>query len=296
MDNAVVSTGISLRNILFATDFSSCSDGALSYALGLCQRYGSTLYTVHVVREELSDGQPPIPFLLLHSAEGKMETLVRSDPFRGVRHQELLREGDVARELSELIEGLGIDLLVLGTHGRGGLKKLLLGSVAEEVVGFASCPVLTVGPHVSASGAAASLKRILYATDLQHNSAKSLAFAVQLAEREHAHVTLVHVVKPLTDAPIEYLEAATEDAKKRIVQLLPSEATVEADFTVEVGMPAERIVKVASERKTDLIVMGAHHGSSARVSAHLPWTTSHQVLRHAGCPVVTVRESQLESL
>ena len=149
MDTAVVSTGISLQNILFATDFSSCSDVALSYATGLCQRYGSTLYTVHVVREELSDGQPPIPFLLLHSAEEKMESLVAADPFRGVKHRELLREGDVAQVLSDVIEGLEIDLLVLGTHGRGGFKKLLLGSVAEEIVGFASCPVLTVGPHVS---------------------------------------------------------------------------------------------------------------------------------------------------
>ena len=219
-----------------------------------------------------------------------MESLVAADPFRGVKHRELLREGDVAQVLSDLIEGLEIDLLVLGTHGRGGLKKLLLGSVAEEIVGFASCPVLTVGPHVSALGAATNLKRILYATDLQHGSAKSLAFAVQLAEREHAHVTLVHVVKPLTDAPIEYLEAATEDAKKRIVQLIPAEAGVEADYVVEVGMPAERIARVASEQKADLIVMGAHHGSSARVSAHLPWTTPHQVLSHAGCPVVTVRE------
>ena len=289
MDTAVVSTGISLQNILFATDFSSCSDVALSYATGLCQRYGSTLYTVHVVREELSDGQPPIPFLLLHSAEEKMESLVAADPFRGVKHRELLREGGVAQVLSDVIEGLEIDLLVLGTHGRGGFKKLLLGSVAEEIVGFASCPVLTVGPHVSGLGAATNLKRILCATDLQHGSAKSLAFAVHLAEREHAHITLVHVVKPLTDAPIEYLEAATEDAKKRIVQLIPAEATVEADCVVEVGMPAERIARVASEQKADLIVMGAHHGS-ARMSAHLPWTTPHQVLSHAGCPVVTVRE------
>lgn len=291
MDTAVVSTGISLQNILFATDFSSCSDGALSYAVGLCQRYGSTLYTVHVVREELSDVQPPDPFYLLHSAERKMASLAKADPLRGIQHRALLKEGDVSQVLPELIDELKIDLLVLGTRGRGGLKKLLLGSVAEEILGFALCPVLTVGPHVSGLGAATNLKRILYATGLQRDSAKSLAFAVQLAGREHAQVTLVHVVKPLTDAPSDYLEAATEDARKRIAQLIPAEATVDADFVVDVGMPAERIVKTASERKADLIVMGAHHGSFARMSAHLPWVTPHQVLCHAGCPVVTVHES-----
>ncbi len=220
-----------------------------------------------------------------------MASLVNADPFRGVKHRELLKEGDVSQVLSELIDELGIDLLVLGTRGRGGLKKLLLGSVAEEILGYATCPVLTVGPHVSGLGAATNLKQILYATDLEHASAQSLAFAVQLAEREHAHVTLVHVVKPLTDAPSDYLDAATEDAQKRIVQLVTAESTVEADSVVDVGMPAERIIKIASERKVDLIVMGAHHGSFARMSAHLPWTTPHQVLCHANCPVVTVRES-----
>lgn len=291
MHTAVVSTGISLQNILFATDFSSCSDGALSCAVGLCQRYGSTLCTVHVVRDELNDVQPPSPFNLLYSAQRKMASLVNADPFRGVKHRELLKEGDVSQVLSELIDELGIDLLVLGTRGRGGLKKLLLGSVAEEILGYATCPVLTVGPHVSGLGAATNLKQILYATDLEHASAQSLAFAVQLAEREHAHVTLVHVVKPLTDAPSDYLDAATEDAQKRIVQLVTAESTVEADSVVDVGMPAERIIKIASERKVDLIVMGAHHGSFARMSAHLPWTTPHQVLCHANCPVVTVREA-----
>jgi nucleotide-binding universal stress UspA family protein len=281
-------TAVSLQNVLCATDFSPCSDAALAQAIGLCRRYGATLYTVHVVREEFSEVQPPDPFYLLHSAEKKMAGLAQSERFGGVRHRELLREGDVSQVLTELIEGLDIDLLVLGTHGRGGLKKLLLGSIAEEIVGSVTCPVLTIGPHVSPELGEVKLQRILCATDMQHASRRALEFAIALAEREHARLTLVHVVKPLTDAPSDYLEAATEDAKRRIRELIPSGSGVEADFVVEVGMPGERIARVASSRNADLIVMGTHHGSFARMSAHLPWVTPHQVLCEANCPVVTV--------
>ena len=290
MDTAVTSTGISLQNILFATDFSLCSEIALAYAVKLCRRFASTLHTVHVVREELTDVQPPDPFYLLHSAQRKMTSLVRSEPFGEIQHRELLREGDVAQVLCDLTEVLGINLFVLGTHGRSGLKKLLLGSIAEEILGCAPCPVLTIGPHILENpGAELEFKRILYATDLLHNSGKTVAFALSLAEHEHARLTVMHVVKPLTDAPGDYLEAVTDAARKRMVEVLPADLKIEAEFVLEVGMPAELIARVASTQKADLIVMGAHHGS-ARVSAHLPWVTPHHVICQATCPVVTVHE------
>ncbi len=292
MDTAVASTNVSLQNILFATDFSVCSEAAFSYAIKLCRRYGSTLHTVHVVREELSDVQPPDPFYLLHSAQRKMASLVREDPFQGVKHRELLREGDVAQVLSDLTATLGINLMVLGTHGRGGLKKLLLGSIAEEILGCASCPVLMVGPHVLESpGMDLEFRRILYATDLRNDCGKTLAFAIGLAEREHGRLTVMHVVKPQPDAPGDYLEAGNRRRQKSVSRnCFPSRAKSNSDFVVEVGMPAEMIASAASRLKADLIVMGAHHGS-ARVSAHLPWVTPHQVICQAPCPVVTVRES-----
>ncbi|MFY9673574.1 MAG: universal stress protein [Terriglobales bacterium] len=295
MDSQLTSSAISLQNILFATDFSVCSELALSYATALCQRYGSVLYTAHVVREELSDVQPPDPFYLLHSAQRKMQSLSRSGQLAEIRHHELLREGDVSPVLCELIEGLGIDLLVLGTRGRGGIKKLLLGSIAEEIVGQVSCPVWTVGPQVSTENAARGVKKIVYAADLQRGSDRALAFALGMAAQERAHLTLVHVVKPLSDTPGDYIEAAVDASRKQIRELVPSGVPIETDFLVEVGLPADCIERVASLRKADLIVMGAHHGSSARLSSHLPWVTPHYVVCHANCPVVTVREARPEA-
>jgi nucleotide-binding universal stress UspA family protein len=166
MCTQVVPIGISLQNILLATDFSSCSETALSYAVGMSRRYGATMYTVSVVPEEFSDVQPQDPFYLRHSAENKMANLVKSDVFQGIKHQELVKEGFITEVRSELIGRLEIGLIVLGTHGRGGIKNLVLGSVAEEIVDSAYCPVLTVGPHVSSKlEPEVRLRRILYATD-----------------------------------------------------------------------------------------------------------------------------------
>ena len=293
MCSLVTPIPISLQNILLATDFSRCSETALSYAIGMSRRYGATMYTVSIVPEELSDMQPPDPFYLRHSAENKMANVVKSDLFQGIKHYELVEEGFISEVLSELIGRLEIDLIVLGTHGRGGIKKLVLGSVAEEIVDSAYCPVLTVGPHVSSKPAPElKLRRIVYATDLLPGSARALTYALWLVEHEHAHLTLLHVLKMPTDVPLGYSEAERDTAMKRLVQLLPPKTTlsVETEFIVEIGAPAEHILKVAENQGADLIVMGSHRTSHARVSAHLPWVTPHQVLCHARCPILTVRD------
>ncbi|MGO8734769.1 MAG: universal stress protein, partial [Terriglobia bacterium] len=167
-----------------------------------------------------------------------------------------------------------------------------LGSVAEEIADSAYCPVLTVGPHNSSKrGPELKLERILYAADLPPDSARALTYALWLAEHEHAHLTLLHVLKMPTDLPSGYPEAERDIAMKRLVKLLPPGTTpsVETEFIVEIAAPAEHIVKVAEDQRADLIVMGPHRTSHPGVSAHLPWVTLHQVLCHARCPVLTVR-------
>jgi len=294
MSSPVASICVSLRNILLATDFSPCSETALAYGAGLSRRYDATLYTVSVVPEEITDYvQPPDPFFLRHSAEKKMTNLAGLELFQGIKHRELVKEGFVSEVLSELIDKLEIDLVVLGTHGRGGIKKLVLGSVAEEIVDSAACPVLTVGPHVPPKSVPElKLGKILCATDLLHGSTRALTYALWLAEQERAHLTLLHVLKMPTDVPVENPQSQKEMALQRLVQLLPAEtaASLETEFIVEIGSPGEHILKVAEGQNADLIVMSPHHTSYARVSTHLPWIVPHQVLCHARCPVLTVRD------
>jgi len=283
MSPAVSASSLSLQNVLFATDFSPCSETALPYAVGLARRYGSTLYTVNVIREERSDVHPLDPFYLRHAAEKNMARLVKTETVAGIKHRELLREGKLSRVISALIRTLEIDVVVLGTHGRGGVAKLLLGSVAEQIVASAPCPVLTIGPHVSTrSEPDLKLQRILFATDLLPGPEKALAYAIWLAEQEQAHLTVLHV----QDIPSG---SERDIVMKRLVQQLPLEmpAPAETDFVVEIGGVAEHILRAAEARRADLIVMGLHHTSHVRVSAHLPWVTTHQVLSRARCPVLT---------
>jgi nucleotide-binding universal stress UspA family protein len=294
MSSPVASIRVSLRNILLATDFSACSETALAYGAALSRHYDATLYTVSVVPEEITDYvQPPDPFYLRHSAEKKMANLGGLELLQRIKHSELVKEGFVSDVLADLIDKLEIDLVVLGTHGRSGIKKLVLGSVAEEIVGSAPCPVLTVGPHVPPKSVPElKLGKILCATDLLHGSTRALTYALWLAEQEHACVTLLHVLKMPADVPLESQRSQKEMALKRLVQLLPSETptSVETEFIVEIGVPGEHILKVAEAQNADLIVMSPHHTSYARVSTHLPWIISHQVLGHARCPVLTVRD------
>ena len=172
---------VSLRRVLFATDFSPCSEAALPYGIGICRRYDATLYTVSVVSAEITyDAQPPDPFYLRHSAEKRMARIVSSGMFEGIEHLEFIREGfdSVSKVLLDLIDSHHIDLIVLGMHGRGGIKKLVLGSVAEEIVNSAPCSVLTVGPQVAPKMISElKLKKILCATDLRPGSARVLSYA-----------------------------------------------------------------------------------------------------------------------
>ena len=294
MSTAATASSVSLQNILFATDFSPCSETALVYGAGLSRHYDATLYTVSVVPEEITDYvQPPDPFYFRHSAEKKMTNLAGLELLQGIKHRELVKEGFVSEVLSELIDRLEIDLVVLGTHGRGGIKKLVLGSVAEEIVDSAPCPVLTVGPHVPPKSVPElKLGKILCATDLLHGSTRALTYALWLAEQEDARVTLLHVLKMPTDVPVENSQSQKEMALQRLVHLLPPEtaASLETEFIVEIGSPGEHILKVAEGQNADLIVISPHHTSYARVSTHLPWIVPHQVLCHARCPVLTVRD------
>lgn len=294
MQSAVTSIRVSLRNILLPTDFSPRSETILVHGVSLARRYDSTLYTVTVVPEEITDYvQPPDPFFLRHSAEKKMANLATPVLLQGIRHREFVKEGSVLETLSDLIIRLEIDLLVLGTHGRSGMKKVMLGSVAEGIINSAPCPVFTVGPQVSRMAPPqVRLQRILYATDLLHGSGRALAFALWLAEQDHARLTLLHVLKTPSDVPPGYPQSEREMTKKRLAELLPPEsvASVETECIAEMGSPGEQILKVAESQGADLIVMGPHHTAYARASTHLPWVTPHQVLCHARCPVLTVRD------
>jgi nucleotide-binding universal stress UspA family protein len=285
MSSSAVSTGIRLRNILLATDFSSCSDTALLCATALARRFESTLCTTTVIRADATDCyiDSPDQFYFRSSAESKMAKLACREAFQGVKHREVVVEGFIAETVLRLIHELEIDLVVLGCHGRDGIKKVVRGSVSEVIVQSVPCPVLTVGPLVKPN-AQFQLRKIIFATDLLHASTNALSCTLWLAEQEHARLTLLHVLKTASASEIE-------SAVERLAHLLPPNGNPGGtEFIVETGTPAEHILKVAEDQGADLIVMNPHHTAHARLSTHLLGVTPYQVLCHAKCPVLTVRD------
>ncbi len=144
---------ITLRRLLVPVDFSPHSEQALRYAAALADKFGAELFLLHVFQDltiyqtEVVSGAPPIvPPVeqLTASARGEMERLVRDKQLgRFPAHTEII-EGAPVEEIVDYARDKNIDLIVMGTHGRGWLAHALLGSVAEKVVRKAPCPVLTV--------------------------------------------------------------------------------------------------------------------------------------------------------
>src|SRR5579864_4044706 len=269
---------ISLNRILFTTDFSDYAERALPYAVGLARHYGGTVFVAHAIPPEPRQPIPlePMPRELdelRYQAEHAMDTFVRSAPLASVRYEVVLEKGETELVFQEMVKKHGIDLVVIATHGRAGLKKLLLGSVAEEIFRSVSCPVLTIGPEVKRNElAAGKLRQVIYASDLSAASVHALPYALGLAAGYSARLSCLHVVEEITAIPLYYRERALRDARVELEKLAPAAGLAcEPQAVVVTGEPAEKILQLATDLDADLIVMGARHQGPARLIAHLPW-------------------------
>jgi nucleotide-binding universal stress UspA family protein len=153
MTTQVAQKIITFDNILYATDFSRQSNIALPFALSIAHKYGSRLLALHVLTPPPLDNIKTIEVQALgaqalREAHDSMTELERR--LGAVPHEAILRKGDIWDELSSIQLDKNVGLIVLGTHGRAGVSKLLMGSVAEKIFRQSICPVLTVGPNVSA--------------------------------------------------------------------------------------------------------------------------------------------------
>ena len=179
---------VPLKNILLATDFSPASEAALLHALKIARQYESKLYIAHVISVEVMYLVAPERTATIREqaqqfAQQNMEHFLNVVSQAGVSCQPLVGDGVIWDVLQDMIRENQIDLVVLGTHGRRGLRKLLLGSVAEEVFRLAPCPVLTVGPKtLEMRSTNVELSHVLYPVEFVPDPSTAAAYAVSLAE------------------------------------------------------------------------------------------------------------------
>jgi nucleotide-binding universal stress UspA family protein len=291
-----VKTRIALKNILFATDFSAAAEAAMPFAIQIAQRYGAKVYGVHVNSVINYTAITPGAWEAMAEAaekEGIEDTQDLHKQLHGIEHEVLVAEGNTWEVVSNLVREKQIDLVVVGTRGRTGLGKALLGSVAEQILRQAPCPVLTVGPHVTLDPQkAAEMHQILYATDLAAEFPAAAPYAISLAQENQAHLTLLHVIPgPKTSDLVQPVQVAGS-LERKLRQFVPQEDELwcEPVCLVEQGESAEKILDVAKRWNADLIVLGARPAKGMLEAAtHLNGGTVHKVVLQAKCPVLTVR-------
>jgi nucleotide-binding universal stress UspA family protein len=293
-----------IQKILFPTDFSVCAESAYSHAVHLARRYNAELHVVSAIVRPSDEESSPLSFLQLESDDkthdmtlGKAGSVERSaaddtEP-RTVTVQ--LHATSPADAVVEYADTHDIDLIVMGTHGRHGVDRILLGSVAEKVVRLTDCPVLTVRQGVETHAQSGLADKILVPFDFSEHSYGALRVARELALAYDAHIDLLHVVQEVVLPNIygvEPMPIAIPDVEKRAVEALEEvarKALGELPFAthVRLGHPAFDIVKFAETCNSDMIVIATHGLTGVR--RLLMGSVTEKIVRMAPCPVFTVR-------
>jgi nucleotide-binding universal stress UspA family protein len=285
---------VKVKNVLFATDFSKYSNAALPYALAIAHQYGVKLYGVHVLSPEayLLAGEGWVPALEQQDEQRRLDAKRFEEQLRGVPHEVMSPVGDIADVIFRLVHDHQIDLLVLGTHGRSGLPKMLLGSVAEKISRQSPIPVLTVGPHVPPrENSVAEFNEIVFATNFNEPSLAAMPYAVSMAQQHQTHLHVLHVLEHASAGTVNF-EADMEFAERRLKEMLPPDTDLYfgPQFFVEAGKVSEKIREYATKNGADLIVMGVGapaHGVGALT--HFGHSLAQEIVAYATCPVLTVR-------
>jgi nucleotide-binding universal stress UspA family protein len=232
------------------------------------------------------------------------EDLLKTGALAGVIHEVIVRQGDVWAELEDVIRQEQIELVVLGTHARRGLGKLLLGSVAEHIFREASCLVLTVGPGSLADspvGSARPIRPFLFATDFSESSLAALPYAISAANHFGTRLVLLNVAPDVPVAGGNLLPTVGDffpmreefrvDTLRRLEELTSPQPqlALKPEFVVEFGSPSEKILQTSNTFKADAIILGLHRSDYLGTASHLPWATAYEVICGAGCSVLTVR-------
>lgn len=302
---------VSVSRILCPVDFSDASRLALEYAVAMAKWYESKVTALHVfanvpvadmVTEFAAAGQViSLSDIDVDALRRELDRFVRAAAGDTPVCTKLEESIDIRADIVEQAAQLPADLIVIGTHGRRGFSRLMLGSVAESVLRKAECPVMAVPPHARPVAAErVPFKQILCPIDFSESSARALLFALMLAEEADAHLTLMHVIemppelRELANAegPIDIAgvrAAAEADALQRLRALVPPSVGTYCTITtrVEEGKADREVLRVAAEEHPDVIVMGVQGRGALDLA--LFGSTTYGVVRGADCPVLSIR-------
>jgi len=304
---------LTIRRILLPTDYSACAEGAFTHAAYLADRYDAELHVLHVTEPEGSLMDSCFDDLRITpediAADLKLPLPERDDrpadePVSLIEHEET--GPDPAPVILRYAEEHDIDLIVMGTHGRRGIRRMMVGSVTEEVMRLSPCPVFTVRrpDRPDESTGAWTVDRVLAAVDLSERSIFAARHAARLAATYEAKLTLALVIDavmlPTSMVPYAEAEVPTVDfeelqrkAEKDLADLadhLQDEVPAlrgHVEIRVEVGHPVRDLVEMIETTGVDLLVLGSHGRTG--VERFLMGSVAEQLVRLAPCPVFTLK-------
>jgi nucleotide-binding universal stress UspA family protein len=279
------------RNILLPTDFSDCARQAIPYATGIARKYESKLHLCHIVT--------PAPFVIgapeaapamyesrAENSRKELENLLCAEEREGIATDNVVATGSLNETIRRIIQEREIELVIAGTHGRTGIRRLFLGSVAEEICRVVTCPVMTIGPWFLPRREM-RIRRILFPTDLSDESTSVISSMVSLAACYNASITVLHVIS-LEDGIAPDTRLLADPMRDTLDHLFRRDfGYFNPEFRVEFGEPGTTILRVARELNADLIVMGIMNAFAH--SSRLHSSVAYRVIAGAYCPVLTCR-------
>lgn len=268
-----------LKNILVPTDLSDDSLPVLPYAGQIARAFAAKIYLCHIHADVPLAAGLAAP--RLYEAEGKeaaqrLSAIRQLPALKEVESKLVLATGKIPAEIPKLIRENHIDLIMVGTHGRTGIAKVVLGSIAEEICRVATCPVLTASLTTDVAPEAA-FRNILFPTNLSEVSRKTLPYIALLAAKYRARVTVLHVASTGANAD-SIRDSMASDFGPALAQFQP-------EFIVTSGNIAETVLKVAQEKLAGLIALGIRNAFRPGI---LVERTAYRIMAGAHCPVLTV--------
>jgi len=292
---------LQLAQVLCPVDFSEFSQRAVDHAAAIAHWYGSRLTLLHVFLTRPGGDLPSAPMSDCERQRiaADLRRLAAHVPVDVPVDLRITQASDVREEVLTQAELLGADLLVLGTHGRSGFERLVLGSVAERVVRKAPCPTMIVPRHAAeaAPEEPVRFRRILCPVDFSEGSVRAVRYAVSLAEEARAQLILLHVLdippeiltQPVSAAiDIDRIRAvAATEATRQLQALVPDpQPNCTLKPVVREGAVYREILEVAEERRVNLIVMTVQ-GRGA-IDLMVFGSNTARVMRAAACPVLVL--------
>jgi nucleotide-binding universal stress UspA family protein len=278
-----------INRIIAATDFSECASTALSYATQVALRFSAELTVLHATPIQsavaaLPFSRVPLARAIANQYDAAVAALADYCDQRIpdlVNSWQLVVPGDPGQAILEKSRSFDADLVVMGTHGRSGLPRFLMGSVAEHVIRESDSPVLSVRSESAGDNAKTSFERIVCPVNYTAVAAKALNYALLFASAFDSELTVLYLVEKGVRS--DELELEAERIRVWVGDVPRS---IKLKLIVREGRPAQDGLEYVDEHHADLLVLGAKRKQSLNRS--VLGTTTEELTRLAMCPVLTV--------